>query len=204
MPFNDFAPYLKMNGCFVVRNIGPNQKKTIKIFQYPIEWGCTRDLLKIPGVDESNIRGSLLKGELNHKIRAKEIVVVCSDIDLLQFNENHKQFLQDAGIINGLEVSGGGQGVNYLFKEQILLSGVINGSNRIFTLPNSDKFLNGVFEGNLFKIFVTHNGHILFENIDYIVLESGGIGTGFDTIELKSFAPRVNSILYASYVIKKI
>lgn len=108
MPMNEFAPYLKINGCFIVRNVTPDRQKVIKIFQYPIPFNQTRDLLQIPGVSESDIRASLLKGELQHKIRARDIIIECSDIDLLQFNAAHKLFLQNAGIINGLEVSGTG------------------------------------------------------------------------------------------------
>ena len=103
MGMNSFAPYLKINGCFIVQNISP-QVKTIKIFNYPINYMDSRDLLQIPGISESDIRASLLKGEINHKIRAKDITVICSDIDLLQFNNNHKLFLQSAGIINGLTI----------------------------------------------------------------------------------------------------
>ncbi len=102
---NDFAPYIKKNGSFVVKNVCPDRKKTIKIFNYPINYGMTRDILQIPGVGESDIRASLLKGELRHKILAKDIIILESDIDLLQFNIEQKSFLQSAGIINGLEVS---------------------------------------------------------------------------------------------------
>jgi len=106
MGMDSFAPYLKINGCFVVLNTSP-QVKTINIFQYPINYGQTRDLLMIPGVAEQDIRASLLKGELNHKIRAKDIIVICSDIDLLQFNMAQKTFLQNAGVVNGLEIISG-------------------------------------------------------------------------------------------------
>ena len=106
MGMNDFAPYLKINGCFIVQNVSP-QVKTIKIFQYPINYGCTRDLLDIPGVAESDIRSSLLKGELQHKILAQDIRVICSDVDLLQFNGAQKAFLQGAGIVNGLDIGTG-------------------------------------------------------------------------------------------------
>jgi len=106
MGMNNFAPYLKINGCFEVLNISL-QVKTIKIFNYPINFHNTRDLLQIPGVAEQDIRASLLKGELQYKIRAKDIIIICSDIDLLQFNNNHKTFLQNAGIINGLESTSG-------------------------------------------------------------------------------------------------
>lgn len=104
-----FAPYLKINGCFVVLNTAP-ENKTIKIFNYPINYGQTRDLLQIPGVAEADIRASLLKGEINHKIRAGEVIVTCSDIDLLQFNASQKTFLQGAGIVNGLD-AGSGSGI---------------------------------------------------------------------------------------------
>lgn len=111
MAGNDvFAPYYKINGCFIVLNISP-QVKTINIFQYPINYHCTRDLLQIPGVAEGDIRSSLLKGELQHKIRAKDILVICSDIDLIQFNAAQKAFLQGAGIVNGLEATGTGGGI---------------------------------------------------------------------------------------------
>lgn len=107
MGMNDFAPYLKMYGCFIVQNVSP-QVKTIKIFNYPINYLGTRDLLQIPGVGEADIRASLLKGELNHKIRAKDITVLCSDVDLLQFNSDQKNFLINAGITNGLDIMGAG------------------------------------------------------------------------------------------------
>jgi len=107
MAYDTFAPYKKKNGCFIVRNVTPDRNKTIRIFGNPILFNCTRDILAITGVAESDIRASLLKGELQHKILAKDIVVECSDIDLLQFNDEQKLFLQNAGIIKGLEVSAG-------------------------------------------------------------------------------------------------
>ena len=106
MGANDFAPYLPNNCSFVVKNIAAN-RKTIKIFLYPIPYNMTRDLLKIPGVSESDIRASLLKGEILRKIRAQEITIEASDIDLLQFNDAQKLFLQNAGVVTGLEVSSG-------------------------------------------------------------------------------------------------
>lgn len=104
---NSFAPWSTNPQCFIVQNVSP-YPKTIFIFNYPINHGDTRDLLRIPGVAEGDIRSSLLKGELNHKIKAQEIVVTCSDIDLTQYNNTQKAFLEGAGITNGLEPSGGG------------------------------------------------------------------------------------------------
>lgn len=101
---NKYAPYSAGDkGNFVVKNIAPS-KKTLRIFQYPIPYGQTRDLLEIPGVSEADIRVSLLKGELRTKIRAQEIIVIENDAELIQFNESQKSFLEAAGVINGLEV----------------------------------------------------------------------------------------------------
>jgi hypothetical protein len=183
---------------FKVMNITP--KKMVRVFQYPIAPGMVRDLLDIPVVSEADIRHSLLKGELNMKILCNEIRVVESNIDLLQFDECQKAFLQAAGITDGLEVSGGGD-VNYLFRQNIPLIGVKNSANKIFIVPAPDKFLNGLVDGNEFRIIIDHNGRRLIQNIDYIISESGGPGTGFDTIEMISFVPNKCSKLIADYVV---
>ena len=192
---NSFAPYLKQNGCFIVLNVSP-QRKTLTIFQNPILYGATRDLLSIRGVSESEIRASLLKGELNHKIKAKDIHVVCSDVDLLQFNSSQKLFLQQAGIINGLEINAT-TGLGYYIRKDIILIGPKNNDNRLFYLP--EKFINGNYQGNTFKIEVTHNGKKIFQDVDYSILESAGPGTGYDSIYLNSFIPNSFSDLRASY-----
>jgi hypothetical protein len=98
-----FAPGSRNPQCFTVINISP-EPKTIRIFNYPINHGCTRDLLAIPGVAEGDIRASLLKGELRYKILAGVIAIICSDIDLLQFNGIQSAFLQNAGVTNGLQI----------------------------------------------------------------------------------------------------
>ena len=74
MGMNDFAPDLTINGCFLVRNICADHNKTIKIFNYPILFNQTRDLLNIPGVSESDIRASLLKGEIRQAVREINLV----------------------------------------------------------------------------------------------------------------------------------
>lgn len=198
MGMNEFAPFVKRNTKFVVKNISTFRNKVIRIFHYPIPQGKTRDLLDIKGIGEADIRASLLKGELLHKIEAKEIEVVESDIDLLQFNDTQKLFLQNAGIIKGLEVTGGSGSFGFLFKQNVPLIGVTDGINRTFYTPN--KFLNGVVSGNTFKIQVFHNGRLLIENLDYIISESAGIGTGNDMIVITSFIPNSNSKLISSYM----
>ena|ERR1700733_1643747 len=217
MGMDSFAPGSHNPNCFVVENITSNPKKTIRIFQYPILHGHSRDLLKIPGIAENDIRASLLKGEIRHKIQAGEIVIRCSDIDLLQFNNVQKSFLQSSGIVNGLSIdfgqlstdvvsainSGGDGYAKFLFKERQGLIGAIDNINRIFTVPPPDKFIEGSFLNNEFHIYVTHNGHQMKVNMDYSILESGGVGTGYDTIVFVSFTPIPGrSTLEASYVVK--
>jgi hypothetical protein len=194
---DQFAPFLKRNGSFVVRNITPDRQKTIKIFNYPILFQQTRDLLQIPGVSEQDLRASLLKGELRHKILAQDIVVVASDIDLLQFNDDQKQFLRDAGIINGLQV--GVPQINFLRKEDIQLIGVVNNSNTVYTIP-TDKFIQDA----TFKIIVYKNGVKQVFLDDYFIAESGGPGTGYDTVIFTiapTTIPAPDDILTADYYI---
>lgn len=169
-----FAPFIKINGCFIVQNTSP-QIKTISIFQYPINYLSTRDLLQIPGVAENDIRASLLKGELNHKIRSKDIEIICSDIDLLQFNNAQKTFLHNAGVINGLQITSNQMAV--LEQQDIKLIGAVNGINVIYTIPF------GVWiQSSPYKIIVYKNGVKQVLGDDFLISESNGSGTGYDTV----------------------
>lgn len=184
---------------FVVKNIASN-KKRVRVFNYPIPFGLTRDLMEIDYVSEADIRHSLLKGELKIKLLEKEIIVVDSNIDLLQFDECQKAFLESVGIVKGLEVPTGINDIPFLFRQGIYLIGSQDNVNRIFTTP--DKFIQGSLGGNIFKILIRHNGRDLVEGIDYIVSESGGAGTGYDTIIFISLTPKPNSVIVADYVVK--
>lgn len=104
-----YTPGKNPSTKFVVRNIAAGNKR-VRIFNYPIGNGKERDLLAIPGISEADIRHSLLKGQLLYKLTHSEITIVDSDIDLLQFNEDQKAFLQSHGVTVGLEVTGGGGG----------------------------------------------------------------------------------------------
>lgn len=171
---NQFAPFQKRNQSFVVKNIAAN-KKTITIFQYPINFNGTRDLLAIPGVSESSIRASLLKGELLRKIEAEEIIILESDIDLLQFNLNQRAFLESNGVVNGTRV--GFDQLSYNRKEDIQLIGAVNDINTVFKIPS------GTFiQDNDHKIIVYKNGVKQFYLDDYFVAESNGVGSGYDTV----------------------
>jgi hypothetical protein len=206
-----FAPGHKKCCAFVVRNVS-RQYKTIHIFHYPINLGCTRDLLAIPGVAEDDIRASLLKGEIKHKFDCKDIELVYSDIDLLQFSECNRNWLISLGFTIGVQVgydeldgyvqslfqtSGG---IRYLWREEKNLIGICDCTNRVFNTV--EKFLNGTYvTGDQFHIHIKHNGKDLYEGIDYLISESGGTGTGYDTITLISFTPNKHSVLKCTYAV---
>lgn len=87
-------------------------------------------------------------------------------------------------------------------KTGVALMGVRDGVNRTFTVPLPDKFVHA----NGFSICVYHNGRRLIQAVsadprlgDFYVTESGGPGTGFDTINLLSFAPVARSNVSADY-----
>lgn len=106
---SNFAYAPKYNTTFKVRNTTGSSstspyKKTISIFNYPINAGDTRDLLQIPGVEESDIRASLLKGVLRHKFLCGDIALVYSNIDLLQFSDKQRSFLFQFGFTEGVQV----------------------------------------------------------------------------------------------------
>jgi hypothetical protein len=187
---------------FIVENITnlAGKGKTVRIFGVPIGSGRTYDLMSIPEVSEADIRHSLLKGTLMMKILTNEIRVTDSNIDLIQFDECQKSFLQNAGVSVGLEP--GGEGVDYLWRQGIELIGIKNGANRVFILPPSDKALIGIFEDNEFDLEVFHNGRRLIRNIDFIASESGGVGTGFDTVEIIAFVPSKKSKLMSNYTVE--
>lgn len=205
MPVN--TPFEKDSTQFRVQNIS-SDGRTIRCFGYPILANLTYDLLNINHISEADIRHSLLKGELMIKIKQKEIRVVESDIDLLQFNEEQKQFLKNAGIIKGLEISDnqlddniniGGGDLPISFHENISLIGLRNGINRFFMTP--DKFFVGSLNGSDFSIRIRHNGKGLDPDLDFEIQESGGVGTGYDTIIFKTFIPTQFSNLLADYVV---
>jgi hypothetical protein len=127
---SDFAYSLKYSTHFIIRNItgtpasqlhlqgdNPNipppyrstyfelsPKKVIFVFNYPINPGDIRDLLQIPGVQESDIRASLLKGVLRHKFLCGDIELVSSNVDLLQFSDKQRSWLLSYGFTEGVQI----------------------------------------------------------------------------------------------------
>jgi hypothetical protein len=88
----------------------------------------------------------------------------------------------------------------YGSRYNVELLGVKNDVNRTFTTP--DKFLHQSYYGAEPRIRMMHNGRRLIEADDFTVSESGGVGTGFDTVTVVSFSPSSRSRLTADYVKK--
>ena len=76
----------------------------------------------------------------------------------------------------------------------VLLLGVINGVNTVFT--TSTKFLHTV-GGASIKVYM--NGQRLFLTDDYTLSESGGPSSGYDTVTLL-VAPRSGDKVFADYM----
>ena len=103
-----------------------------------------------------------------------------------------------------LLTSTGSAGVSPLALAQFLrddeqLVGATNGVNITFILPDGDQAAH--FEPGA-KIKVYYNGQRLHEGglNDLIVSESGGVGTGFDTVFL-SFSPLSGDLISADYIV---
>lgn len=76
------------------------------------------------------------------------------------------------------------------------LLGSKDGANVMFTVPVGDKFTHNL---PFFSIQVYWNGIRQKLLDDYVVLESGGLGTGYDTVVL-TIAPRTDDNLLADYI----
>jgi hypothetical protein len=83
------------------------------------------------------------------------------------------------------------------FRTEQGLVGPKNGSNLTFTTPSGDKFVNNL---PFLTIAVYYNGLRLQLLDDYMLSESGGLGTGFDTV-LLAYPPVSPDNLLADYVL---
>ena len=79
------------------------------------------------------------------------------------------------------------------------LVGPRDGSNLTFTTPGLEKFSHNL---PFLDISIIFNGSRLALLDDYLVAESGGSGTGFDTIILLVPPPVSNDHLLADYVVQ--
>ena len=100
-------------------------------------------------------------------------------------------------ILQPVSVGGSGAALLLRWRWNIPLLGVKNGSNNIFTTPED------FVESGEVKIRVYYNGVRLYQGVsnDFVTSESGGAGTGFDTITLNGFFPLSKEQLTADYLV---
>lgn len=82
-------------------------------------------------------------------------------------------------------------------RENIPLVGTQNGVNLVFTIPDL-----AIHDPPRSQVKVYRNGQRLLSGAvnDYVVSESGGVGTGYDTITFTSDPPILGENLWADYV----
>lgn len=82
------------------------------------------------------------------------------------------------------------------FRTGLDLVGPRNGANLVFTVPGGDKFTHNL---PFLTIQVYFNGQRLKLIDDFMISESGGSGSGYDTVILE-VAPRTADKISADYV----
>jgi len=78
------------------------------------------------------------------------------------------------------------------------LVGAKDGINVLYSTPGSEKFAHNL---PFLDISIYYNGHRLKLLDDYTVVESGGPGTGYDSILLLILPPEPDDHLIADYIL---
>lgn len=159
--------------------------------------------MKMKTCTECEIRKCLFKGVLFKKLLCNDIVIVKSTINLLRLNTNQIQFLREHSVDNGagilIDHFGSSTYPTFFIKQGMKLIGDKNNKNRVFM--TTEKFINGEYYNNIFRILIRHNGRELVEKTDFFVYESNGAGTGFDTV-IFTFAPKPRSSISVDYTVR--
>lgn len=149
------------------------------------------------------ISGALVASETQEELQ----VFLLSRLRQIIFGENAPEHWYDdlfsEGILSLRELSAS-SGTAALVRVGVALVGPKDGFNRVFrTTP--EYFVHDL-SGSGSTIELWHNGRRLAQTAvsdpgigDFTVEESGGVGTGFDTVKLLTFAPVGRSSLLASY-----
>ena len=85
------------------------------------------------------------------------------------------------------------------FREGVELVGTKDGVNTVFTIPGGEKAVH-VPPGLQIKLYRNGFRQNLGVGNDFVVSESGGLGTGFDTVTVDP-APRNYEILLVDFVV---
>jgi hypothetical protein len=83
------------------------------------------------------------------------------------------------------------------YRTGVNLVGPINGSNVVFYMPGGEKYTHNL---PFISIQLYYNGQRLILLDDYLIFESGGSGTGYDTVILE-VAPKPGDKVHADYII---
>ena len=83
-----------------------------------------------------------------------------------------------------------------IHRHDVELDGTKDGVNKVFTIPGGEKAHNDA----LHKLEVEYNGFDMTEGVgcDYLASESGGPGTGYDTVTFV-FAPDAQDTVVAHF-----
>jgi hypothetical protein len=148
------------------------------------------------------ISGALVASETQEQLQ----VFILSRLRQIIFGETAPEHWYDDlfsdGILSLKELSGSSSAA--VVRIGVSLVGPMNGMNRVFrTTP--EHFVHDL-GGTGKTIELWHNGRRLVQTPvsdpslgDFTVEESGGVGTGFDTVNLLTFSPVGRSSLLASY-----
>jgi len=149
------------------------------------------------------ISGALVASQTQEELQ----VFILSRLRQLIFGENAPEHWYDDlfsdGILSLRELSAS-SGAAVIVRIGVTLVGPMDGANRIFrTTP--ERFVHDL-SGAGKTIELWHNGRRLVQTVasdpgsgDFTVEESGGVGTGFDTVNLLTFSPVGRSSLLANY-----
>lgn len=154
--------------------------------------------------DSSAILGALISSATQEELQT----FFLSRLRQLIFGENAPEHWFDdfsaQGILSLKELSSS-SGAPVVVRIGVALVGPLDGINRTFEMPSHEHFVHDP-SGNGKTIELWHNGRRLVQASssdpragDFTVEESGGAGSGFDRINLLTFAPVGRSSLLANY-----
>lgn len=110
-------------------------------------------------------------------------------------------FLPDADDLVACGGGSGGSGITLAqLREYRDLGGAKDGVNLVYTLPDSDKAIHAA-PGAQIKVYWNGQRLAVGATCDFIVSESGGAGTGYDTVTLLTRPPKSTDVLYADYLL---
>lgn len=85
------------------------------------------------------------------------------------------------------------------WRHQVVMNGSLDGINRVFQIPDGEKAEHNPTGG--IKMRPYHNTR-RFQDNEFVVVESGGAGTGYDRIVVTAFAPPPTSRIFLDFVAK--